>query len=141
MLALRSRAVILPALIQTKSYRIRPFSKITIRFGKPIRPEEYVSASGEICASEYVRVSELAFRQICSLADADFPTGAAEGAKNAGSGCPGSGSRMTAGRLREGGGKRRRRQKKRRSDEKSGEDGRHRLMLSVSRKAQAFVRA
>lgn len=123
MLALRSRAVILPALIQTKSYRIRPFSKITIRFGKPIRPEEYVSASGEICASEYVRVSELAFRQICSLADADFPTGAAEGAKNAGSGCPGSGSRMTA----DGSAKAEENaadgKKSAGSDEKSGEDG------------------
>lgn len=101
MLALRSRAVILPTLIQTKNYRIRLFSKITIRFGKPIRPEEY--ATGENCASEYVRVSALAFRQICALAGADFPAEfppeKETQASSAGSGCPdcpGSESKITS---------------------------------------------
>lgn len=99
MLALRSKAVILPVLIKTKKYKIHFFSKITIRFGKPIGPEEYLP--GEPCASEYSRISSLAFARICAL-DTSAPDGTPAGAAGGGDALKGP---AQSGRRETGGGK------------------------------------
>ena len=77
MLAVRSGAAILPVCVMPKNYRTRPFGKITIRIGKPIPPEEY--RPGELCPSEYDRITRLAFREVCALADPAADTRPKEG--------------------------------------------------------------
>ena len=66
MLAVRSGATILPVCVMAKKYRIRPFKKITIRLGTPIPAEEY--KPGDLCPSEYERISKLAFQAVGELA-------------------------------------------------------------------------
>ena len=67
MLAVRSKATILPVCVITKHYKVRFRTKIIIRIGKPIPPEEY--CPGEPCVSEYERISNLAFTRICALSE------------------------------------------------------------------------
>ncbi len=66
LLALRSRASVLPVLISTKKYKVHLFSRVTVTMGKPLSPEEI--NPGKPCSAEYERIADLAFSRVRDLA-------------------------------------------------------------------------
>ena len=66
-IAHRANATILPMAIKTKGWKILPFRKVTIYFGKPIPPEE-LDIERE-SKEEYTKASEYVFSKITELLD------------------------------------------------------------------------
>ena len=69
MLVSRTDATVLPVAVVTKNYKITPFfSKVTIRFGKPISAEELKLGTEEMASTEkYKLISERIFDKILEL--------------------------------------------------------------------------
>ena len=65
MMAERTHATILPVSIETKNFKIRPFRRVRLCYGKPIPYEEYVG----LCEGRegHLAVSQMAFERVCSM--------------------------------------------------------------------------
>lgn len=67
MIAVHTKATILPCCIRTKKNRILPFTKVDIYIGKPINFEEL--NYNEQAKGEYARISKKIFDNVCSLGE------------------------------------------------------------------------
>ncbi len=69
MIAVRTKATVLPCFIKTKKYRIVPFRRVDIFIGKPIKFEEL--EYDESAKGEYSRIAGMIFDRMCSLGESE----------------------------------------------------------------------
>lgn len=67
MMAHRAKAAILPVAITTKDFKVRPFKKVLLTYGKPIPYEEY-SDFKEDGRNSHAVVMRYVFGRICAMA-------------------------------------------------------------------------
>ncbi|MBQ7847261.1 MAG: 1-acyl-sn-glycerol-3-phosphate acyltransferase [Clostridia bacterium] len=65
MIAVRSKATILPVCIETEGHKLKLFHKTRVRFGKPIPFEEYTKDGAT--KEQYGKITEQAFDRVCAL--------------------------------------------------------------------------
>lgn len=70
MIAFRSKAPVLPVLIQTKGWKVSPFKRVNVVIGKPITYDELGFTTGN--KSEYERASEIIFDRISAMITDDY---------------------------------------------------------------------
>lgn len=67
LLAYRAHADILPVNIETKDYKVKPFRRVAVTYGKPIPFDELGYSTGEM--SEYYSAAAMIFGRICSAGE------------------------------------------------------------------------
>lgn len=67
MMAIRAKATIVPVAIATGGYKIRPFKKVSVIYGKPITYEEYSALDRDL--NGYAEITEYVFDRICEMTE------------------------------------------------------------------------
>ena len=70
MIAFRSKAPVLPMLIQTKGWKISPFKRVNVMIGKPITYDEFGFTDGS--KAEYDQAAEIIFDRISAMITDDY---------------------------------------------------------------------